>query len=371
VICLGVAAGLSTQRLVETAERMPLDQRRTVLLAGAERLHDLATTLELHQPDRLIRHLTGRPPFAGGDDPSTAAVAPDPGDELGSGRTSTTTTSTDGAATTAPPTTAPPTTAPPTTPPTTQPPTTQPPTTMRTVSSTEKLRLWAGGDSLGEYVGSQLLSPVANAELTEIVLDYHISTGLARPDYFDWQAQLATVMSQERPPEALVFMVGGNDDQNMAASTGIVATGSPEWYAEYRRRVAAVMDTGGQSATSHLYWIGLPPMREQPRQNLAAGINQILSEEAANRPRVTFVDIAGLLSGPDGGFSTHISDQEGHQRVARAPDGVHITLTGSSWVAERIWAAIGQRWMFVEGLIPPSGPPPPPASPPDLGPAAR
>jgi hypothetical protein len=241
------------------------------------------------------------------------------------------------------------------------------------VSSTDKLRLWAGGDSLGEYVGSQLLSPVADAELTEIQLDYRISTGLARPDYFDWPGQLATVMSQERPPEALVFMVGGNDDQNMAAGTGVVSTGSPEWYAEYQRRVATVMDTGDGSATSHFYWIGLPPMRDQPRQELATAINQILSEEAAGRPWVTFVDIAGMFTGPGGGFSTHISDRDGHQRVARAPDGVHLTLTGSAWVAEQVWAAIGQRWMFAEGLNPPdltqpTGPPPPPAGPPDPGP---
>jgi hypothetical protein len=234
---------------------------------------------------------------------------------------------------------------------------------MRSVDSTSKLRLWAGGDSLGEYVGNQLLFPVADADLADVVLDYHISTGLARPDYFDWPAQLAAVMSQDPAPEALVFMVGGNDDQSMSTGSGVVPTGSPEWFAEYRRRVATMMDAGA-SASSHLYWIGLPPMRDQPRQEAAVAINRIVSEEATAREWVTFVDIEALFSGPDGGFSTHIDDAEGHQRVARAPDGVHITHTGSGWVAERIWTAIGQRWAFTEGLsepVPSSQPRPPPA----------
>ncbi|MCP4222251.1 MAG: hypothetical protein GY773_02775, partial [Actinomycetia bacterium] len=36
-------------------------------------------------------------------------------------------------------------------------------------------------------------------------------------------------------------------------------------------------------------------------------------------------------------------DEEGKQRVARAPDGVHITFTGSTWVAYQVWGAIEDR----------------------------
>jgi hypothetical protein len=344
-ICLAVATGLSSQHLVESAEQRPLGQRRTVLVAGAELVNDQATALELHQPDRLLRWLTGRPQYT-----APAVVATEDtqqaANQLNSLALDRGATATTQPLETAPPSqTAPATTAPPDTPP----PTPAPPSTLRMVDNADKLRLWAGGDSLGEYVGSQLLSPVADAELTEIQLDYHISTGLARPDYFDWPAQLSSVMDQDDPPEALVFMVGGNDNQNMSTADEILSTGSPEWLAEYRRRVTTVMDTPA-TATSHLYWIGLPPMRDRPRHDLAVEINQILAEEATARPWVTYVDIAELFSGPDGGYSSQIDDADGRQRVARAPDGVHITRTGSGWVAERVWDAIGRNWLFAPDL---------------------
>jgi lysophospholipase L1-like esterase len=221
---------------------------------------------------------------------------------------------------------------------------------MRPVDPSDKLRLWAGGDSLGEYVGNQLLSPKADAELTDVMLDYHISTGLARPDYFDWLAQIDQVMQQTLPPEALVFMVGGNDDQNMLADDEVLTVGTDPWYAEYRRRVAAFMDTSATGG-SHLYWIGLPPMREPRRETISVEINDILAAEAATRPWVTFVDIYSLFSGVGGGYQSHLLDPDGNQRLARAPDGVHITFAGSGWVADEVWAAIAERWELDEGAF--------------------
>lgn len=218
----------------------------------------------------------------------------------------------------------------------------------RIVTPEARLRLWAGGDSLGEYVGNQLLAPLSDRQLTAVDLDFHIGTGLTRPDTFDWQARVHEIMASPEPPEALVFMVGGNDNQPMRAGGQNLAVGSGPWLAEYRARVIDIMDSTRPQAAgpgpSHLWWIGLPPMRDGERDGLARSIDAILAEEAAGRPWVTFVDLMPRFSGPDGGFAGTITGPDGKAKVARAPDGIHITYAGSTWIAEDLWADVTARW---------------------------
>ncbi len=222
------------------------------------------------------------------------------------------------------------------------------PAAARVVTPESRLRLWAGGDSLGEYVGNQLLAPLSDRRLTAVDLDFHIGTGLTRPDTYDWPARIGAIMARPEPPEALVFMVGGNDNQPMRAGDQNLAVGSGPWLAEYRVRVVGIMEStrppAGRTGSSHLWWIGLPPMRDGERDGLARSIDAILAEEAAARPWVTFVDLMPRFSGPAGGFAGTITGPDGKAKVARAPDGIHITYAGSTWIAEDLWADVTARW---------------------------
>jgi hypothetical protein len=352
-----VAVVLSSQHLLEVAERMPFGTSRSVAVAAATTLDDAVGAIRLDLPDRWIRHAIGRPPPADGagegpdllaSQPVTVETIPPTVPPSGAGAAPTTAGPpvpgpADAAAGAGVPAEA-----------TTLPPGPQP----RAIDPDDKLRIWAGGDSLGEYIGNRLLDPLANRELTEVELDFRISTGLTRPDYFNWQQQLWDVMHRERPPEALVFMVGGNDDQNMLVDGAVVELRSEAWKAEYGRRAAFVMDLASLGG-GRLYWVGLPPMRDAQRHEAALDINTILAEQAAVRPWVTFVDIEQQFVGPDGNFSTNIADPStGEQKVARADDGVHITLIGSTWIAEDIWASIDEHWSL-SAPAPPADQPPP------------
>ncbi|MCP4224907.1 MAG: DUF459 domain-containing protein [Actinomycetia bacterium] len=347
ILALLVGAGLSTDRLLGAAEHMAYGSSRSTMVAITEAAHASAVGVGLNQPGVVVDELMGRQPtqemtatvdflpFAAGP---TTTTRPRPRPPLRSMRLPSVPAPLPVDMAIEPLDAAPTTTS-----------TQAPERVMRPVAPSEKLRLWAGGDSLGEYVGNQLLFPISDDGLTDVQLSYHISTGLARPDYFDWLAEVQGLMDEPSPPEALVFMVGGNDDQNMLRDSEVLDVGSEPWYTEYRRRVATFMDTSSTiSGSSHLYWIGLPPMREVRRETISVEINEILSAEADARPWVTFVDIYTLFTGPDGGFQAQLIDEEGKQRVARAPDGVHITFTGSTWVAYQVWGAIEDRWDLPE-----------------------
>ena len=339
VLALAVGASLSTDRLLGAAEHMAYGSSRSTLVAITEAAHASAVGVGLNQPSIVIDDMMGREPsqeVAATVDyvplvGERATPEPEERPPLRSMRVP------------VEPVPVPAEVEVPETTTTTEPP--EP--VLRSIDHNEKLRVWAGGDSLGEYVGNQLLFPISDTDLTDVELSYHISTGLARPDYFNWLAEIGGVMNQPSPPEALVFMVGGNDDQNMLRDADVLEVGSEPWYDEYRHRVSTFMDTGATAdGSSHLYWIGLPPMREIERETISVEINQIIGSEAETRPWVTFVDIYSLFTGPDGGFQAQLIGPEGKQRVARAPDGVHITFAGSTWVADQVWTAIEDRWQL-------------------------
>lgn len=403
LVCLTVTLGLSSSHLEATASSLPFGTGRSLTLAVARPLHRLAEAGGLDRPDRALAHLLGRDTDAPGPSPTgpgpLEVASPTPDTARPAGARSADDAAADGVATTGgapsgsrpapdparhgppgPGTTDPGSPAPAS--PATAPigpaggndvgpvaelsvspvpgpaqtvapapglgpdvvdPVPEAPGPARAVTPEARLRLWAGGDSLGEYVGNQLLAPLSNRDLTAVELDFHIGTGLTRPDTYDWAARIDELMARPEPPEALVFMVGGNDNQPMRAGGRNLPVGSEPWLAEYRARVVDLLDSA-RAGASHLWWIGLPPMRDSERDGLARSIDAIVAEEAAGRPWVTFVDLMPRFSGPDGGFAGTVTGPDGKATVARAPDGIHITYAGSTWIAEDLWAEITARW---------------------------
>lgn len=350
IVCLVVTALLSSERLLTMADRQEFGPNRDRWLAAAELLDDVASGVGLDRPASAIDEALGRQ-----EGPSEIVL----GDLSMATTTSTPAPTATTAETTAPVTTAPvattrstvPTTTP-TTPPSTEPTTTAPPV-LGEASINEPLRIWVGGDSLGEYVGSQLLYQVAEPDLSEVELDFAISTGLARPDYFDWPARLSEVMQRtEGRPQVVVFMVGGNDDQDMLVDGERAVVGTDAWRVAYRQRVGQMMDIAAYEEVQML-WINLPPMRDGRRADIAADINAALEAEAAVRPWAQVVDIVDLFTGPEGGYEQFLDEPGGDAtRKARANDGIHITRTASGWVAEMIWAEVSQRWTFDHDAVP-------------------
>ena len=143
IVCLIVAGLLSSARLVDMADRQEFGPSRDRWLTAAERVDEVARSIGLDQPAVAADRLLGR---AGSPDAvvlgELAPTRPSPPVDP--------TPSTVSPTSTAPPT---PTTS---SPPTTTPTTTTTTTLLGNVSAEDPLRIWVGGDSLGEYVGSHV-----------------------------------------------------------------------------------------------------------------------------------------------------------------------------------------------------------------------
>ncbi len=215
----------------------------------------------------------------------------------------------------------------------------------------KKLRLWIAGDSLVVVPGESVLREVAGNRAIDAAdaMDARIASGLERPDVFNWFTRVREQM-ETRKPHAVVLMLGGNDDHGFM--TGIpdgrdVGTfGSPTWRAEYRRRVAVVMDTVAGNG-GYLVWIGLPISRDADQTLRYDVINTIVQTEAAKRKsRVFYLDTYFFFAGADGGYAQYVEDATGKLVKMRADDGVHFERPAGDLIAEKVVERLGKRYDF-------------------------
>jgi hypothetical protein len=175
---------------------------------------------------------------------------------------------------------------------------------------------------------------------------WKISTGLARLDYFDWLTRLQQAVDAEHP-DVMLFMVGGNDAQTLMNADGSADTGnpfSPAWNTAYADRVSQAMDIMTADGR-HAIWVGMPIMAvtaEHPASYNAdiQKLNAIYQSEAAQHPRVAYVDAYSLMSGPDGNWAEYLPDIHGVTQQMRIPEGVHLTSQGGEFLAQHAIQAL-------------------------------
>ena len=218
---------------------------------------------------------------------------------------------------------------------------------LRAFSPTNMVRLWVGGDSLSISPGESVINQAVATQVIGILrtVDGHVATGLARPEVFNWPAYLASVVATSSP-DAMVLTIGSNDDQTMTGEGGVGPLGSPEWQAEYRRRVGGLMDTVTGSGEVTLFWVGIPQMRNVTRYETRYKlINEIIKSEAELRPgKVFFVETSALLAGADGGYADFKVRFDGTVIRLRAGDGIHFERAGADLIAGAVLKAMNEAY---------------------------
>jgi len=237
---------------------------------------------------------------------------------------------------------------------TAQPVTTEPRETTTTVPTTTTMpgvftpapespaHLWIAGDSLTERFGPSLVNLLADTGVIEARRDVEYSTGLTRPDFFDWPGRLEEELT-ENPTDVLVFMIGANDGQPILTSTGWMPFGTDQWADEYRLRVAATMKLVAELVPT-TYWIGQPIARSDEYSAKMALMDEIYESEAAGHPNVRYVDTWGLFSDSEGNYSAYLPDDTGTSTLMRISDGIHLTVDGGDRLAQRVREVIGVDW---------------------------
>lgn len=298
--------------ILRTAERQEQGWQRTVGVAVMEPIAAASHLLLLDRPRTWIDRLMGRAPAAVESSPPPLTVPPDP---------AATTTTTVVESTT----------------------TTQAQETRREVSAEVPLTMYIGGDSLVGQFGPMLDNRASRSGMVVSEFVYEFESGLSRPDFVDWPERLEQVMA-ELDPDVFVLYFGGNDAQAIFMPDGTwIDFDTPEWEAEYRRRVDAVM-TMLEDGGHWVYWMGMPIVASDTFRPRVELLNSIYESEAADHPRVTFVDAWEVFQGPDGGYSEYLTNADGDLVDMRLDDGVHYTTAGAIRLAEVVYRILAEDW---------------------------
>jgi hypothetical protein len=295
---------LNAPDIRETADRQEAGWKRDVAVALIEPFDWFSRTLRLDVPHRLIDRALGRTETTQAQVTTTTMIA----------QPSVTTTSTTAVA-----------------------------AMRRSVTAADPLRMFIGGDSMVGQFGPMLENRAEEGSLvhvTEVV--YEFSSGLTRPDFLDWPVKLREVTAAQ-DPEVVVLFFGGNDAQAMQIEGTWYDFASPIWLAEYRQRVETVM-SDLSAAGVDTYWMGMPIVRDVGfRQNVQL-MNEIYRSSAEKFELVTFVDSWPVFTGPDGGYSEYLTDENGDLVDMRLNDGIHLTTAGAIRLAGVTFEAIAANW---------------------------
>lgn len=226
------------------------------------------------------------------------------------------------------------------------------------------LRLWVGGDSITQTFGTSLQRIALSTEVFTPTLDYHVSTGLARPDYFNWPEHLVKDVLPNNP-QVMVIMFGANDAQNMVGTDGkAMERFSDAWMTEYRRRVAATMDLLKSPNNDRLIiWVGALPVGPGSKVHGMDKLDNIYWSEALTRPWIQYFDSWPFFTNSDLKFAESLPNADGVARVMRQKDNVHLSTVGGDRLS---WAVIDRIGTIVNLSAGKVTPPASQAPPPDL-----
>jgi uncharacterized protein len=324
---LALAALLNSETLLDLAERQPPDSfTHDVGTAVFEPLHRVAELTFLDRPGEWIDDIRGLNTeaetgfdelAAGGETTTGTGDSGDPAVEPATGSS---------VAPTAPPTT----------------PVPLPP------SADNPLRVYIAGDSLAQGWGEVLHGQLSESDVYEVESRTKASTGLTRPDFFNWPDQLQDDV-EDFNPQVVVVTFGGNDGQQLKDDDGdVYHWDDPEWSQIYAERTGAVMDylsSGGRK----LIWVGVPNAKDESLNHRMEIIRAAVMAEAAKRPQVSYIDSYDLFRGPAGGYADYVIDEDGVARPMRANDGYHMNFDGYQRWARQVKQEIDERLIELGG----------------------
>jgi hypothetical protein len=209
--------------------------------------------------------------------------------------------------------------------------------------------LLVGASSIQFHLGVELERELASAYAGLQVLRLgKLSTGLTRPDVFDWPAKLRELVASFRP-DLVIANFGGNDGQSLVLDGGRVARfGQPEWERTYRARlqqiVAIAREGGAQVAL-----LGMSTTRDPVLSRRMARINTLMDEVAAPAG-AHYLSIWDLGADRRGQYQ-EVATIKGVATKTRLADGKHFSRAGAAFVA----VEIGRRLATLFALRPAAG----------------
>ena len=197
------------------------------------------------------------------------------------------------------------------------------------------------GDSLAATAfGALLERSLDEHPMVECVRRAKSATGLARPDFFDWVAE-GKQQAATSSPDLIIVILGGNDGQDLIEKDdkrGRVQWQSEAWDDAYALRVQKFVDVMAAEGR-RVMWLGLPRTDTKNFEGKLVKIRAVQQDALAKRPEAVYVDTTPLVTDNDGNLLRKV-DFGGRSGPLRESDGIHFTMHGSRYFAERVFPLV-------------------------------
>ncbi|MEZ4382483.1 MAG: DUF459 domain-containing protein [Nannocystaceae bacterium] len=167
------------------------------------------------------------------------------------------------------------------------------------------------------------------------------SSGLARPDFFDWMGEAKRQVAA-RSPDVVVVIIGGNDGQDLAPQTGKgkrVRWKTDDWSEAYRERVAKFLDEIRGDGRKVL-WLGLPKTGTVSFEKKLDLIREVHQNAMADLDDVEYLDTIQFFVDDDGNLRKTADVGRKKNAELRADDGIHFTMAGSQYFADQVYPEV-------------------------------
>lgn len=186
------------------------------------------------------------------------------------------------------------------------------------------------GDFVGSGIAWGLDQSLAKETRLAVVDRTNASSGLVRPDHYDWNKELLGILNEEKP-DIVVVALGSNDRQQMRMDSRRLQVRTPPWEQAYIARVDGLVDTL-EVYGRPFFWVSAPPVRNTGVSTDMAWLNMLYKPPVLGA-RGYFVDVWNGFTNANGQYVASGPDIDGQVRALRSSDGIGFTRAGRQKLA--------------------------------------
>ncbi|MCZ2203946.1 SGNH/GDSL hydrolase family protein [Bartonella sp. A05] len=181
------------------------------------------------------------------------------------------------------------------------------------------------GDFVASIVAVELKKRVTDKTDIDIINNAVPASGLVRTDYYSWKNDLPKIIDQNEP-DAIVIMIGANDNQPIATSNGLLSPVQPEWISIYKQRIIEIVKILHHTRKPWI-WMGQPALKNQSLTQQMQIFNKLYKQETEAAGGY-FVDIWDGFISAQGQFSLSGYNLNKETVRLRTDDGINFTPQG-------------------------------------------
>jgi len=197
------------------------------------------------------------------------------------------------------------------------------------------------GDSMMlEGLGPALHATLRKRSDLNVIREGRYSSGLSRPDFYDWPENLIRLID-EYEPHLIIVSMGANDTQDIVINTNRHFIDTESWKRVYGIRTYNYLNIAAAEKRQVL-WVSLPIMGLEPYYTRTKRISKIQEQVSSYFDNVTFVNIEHLLT-KDKKFVSFIRDKDNKNIRLRQKDYIHVSREGGQILTNYILPRIQEN----------------------------